>query len=142
MMLKICSEGANSCYICGELNTMQTMIDEVIDQDIQIQDKFCVYEVKVLSSYAVREFDEAIETVLSFRKQLGLPTFKNKPISKLVILKEVMKTIRALGNKTTEEISSLPLMTDNRIIMGQRMLELVISACYSVSKLLRSLYIT
>ena len=121
---------------------MQLMIDEVIDQDIPIEDKFCVYEVKVLSSYAVREFDEAIETVLSFRKQLGLPTFKNKPISKLVILKEVMKTIRSLGNKTAEEISSLPLLTDNRIIMGQRMLELVISAAYSVSKLLRSLYIT
>ena len=141
-MLKLCSEGANSCYICGELDKMQEMIDEVIDQDIPIQDKFCVYEVKVLSSYAAREFDAAIETVFSFRKQLGLPTFKNKSISKLLILKEVMKTNRALSNKTAEEISRLPLLTDNRIIMGQRMLELVISACYSVSKLLRSLYIT
>ena len=71
MMLKMCSEGANSCYICGELDKMQEMIDEVIDQDIPIQDKFCVYEVKVLSSYAAREFDAAIETVFSFRKQLG-----------------------------------------------------------------------
>ena len=142
-MLKICSEGANSCYICGEIDTMQVMIDEVIDQDIPIQDKFRVYEVKVLSSYAVREFDVAIETVFSFRKQLGLPIFKNKKhISKLTILKEVMKTNRALGNKTVEEISSQPLLADNRIIMGQRLLELVISAAYSVSKLLRSLYIT
>ena len=141
-MLKMCSEGANSCYICGELNTMQLMIDEVIDQDIPIQDKFCVYEVKVLSSYAAREIDDALETVLSFRKQLGLPTFKNKKhISKLTILKEVMKTNRALANKTAEEISSLPLLTDDRIIMGQRMLESVVSAAYSVSKLLISLSI-
>ena len=113
---------------------MQVMIDEVIDQDIPIQDKFRVYEVKVLSSYAVREFGVAIETVLRFRKQLGLPIFKNKKhISKVTILKEVIKTNRALGNKTAEEISSLPLLTDNRIIMGQKMLESIVSAAYSVS---------
>jgi predicted ATPase len=138
-MLKLCSEGANSCFICGDLSTMQGMIDEVIGQDIPIQDKFCVYKVKVLSAYAARECDDALETIFVFRKQLGLPTLKNKPISKLVIMKEVMKTNRTLGNKTAEDISSLPVLTENRIIMGQRMLELAASAAFSVSNLRSSL---
>lgn len=77
--------------------------------------------------------NEAIDTIFSFRQQLGLPILKNKPASPLIIIKEFIKTKRALGNKTAEDIASLPELTDDRIIMGQRMLELACTSSFQVS---------
>ena len=51
IMLELCSVGANSCFICGDLSTMNQFIDEVMRQDIPVEDKFRVYEVKVKAAY-------------------------------------------------------------------------------------------
>ena len=49
MMIKICSEGANACFISNDIDTMHKFIDEVISKDISIDDKFRVFEVKSLA---------------------------------------------------------------------------------------------
>ena len=135
MMLTLCSEGANACFICGDLDTMNKLIAEVLSRDIPIQDKFNAYKVKVVAYHANGEFNKALSTAIDFRRQLGLPTLKNKPVNTLIIIKEFIKTKRALGKKTAEDIASLPELTDDRIIMGQRMLELSASASFAVSKI-------
>lgn len=132
-MLKLCSEGANCCFICGDLDTMNSLIAQVIAQDIPVSEKFSVYEVKLQAAYAACNFDEAIKTGFDFRRQLGLPTPKNIPVHMLVIIKEFIKTKNAVGNRTAEDIARLPELTDDRIIMGQRMLELISTSCYQVS---------
>ena len=134
-MLKLCSEGANACFISGDIDTMHEFINEVLSKDISIEDKFDVYEVKILAAAGAGAgiYGEAINTAFSFRKQLGLPTMKNKPVSELVIIKEFIKTKRRLGNMTAEDIASLPELTDDRIIKGQRMLELAVTSAYAVS---------
>ena len=50
-----------------------------------------------------------------------------------MIMKELIKTKRALGNMTAEDIASLPELTDDKIIKGQRMLELAANSSYAVS---------
>ena len=113
---------------------MHELINEVLNrQDIPVLDKFAVYEVKILTSNAAGMYGEAINTAFLFRKQLGLPTIKNKPVSELMIMKEFIKTKRALGNMTAEDIASLPELTDDRFIKGQRMLELAVTSAYAVS---------
>jgi len=76
--------------------------------------------------------NEAIDIIFSFRQQLGLPILKNKPASPLIIVKEFIKTKNALGKRTAEDIASLPDLTDDRIIMGQRMLELACTSSFQV----------
>lgn len=134
LILKLCSEGANACSICGDLDTMNALIAEVLSQAIPIQDKFNAYKVKVMAAHAAGEFNEALNTAFDFRRQIGLPTLKNKPVNTLIIIKEFIKTNRSLGNRTAEDIGSLPDLTDDRIVMGQRMLELSASSSFAVSK--------
>ena len=103
-MLTLCSEGANACFICGDLDTMNKLIAEVLSRDIPIHDKFNAYKVKVVSYHANGEFNKALQTAIDFRRQLGLPTLKNKPVNTLTIIKEFIKTKRALGKRTAEDL--------------------------------------
>ena len=132
-MLDLCSEGANACQVCRDLDTMNETIDEVICQDIPIEDKFNVYEVKILAAHAAEDFTEALETAMDYRRQLGLPTLKNKPAHPFTVIKEFIKTKYTLGNRTAEVISKLSELTDERVVMGQRMLELAATSSFTVS---------
>ena len=132
-MIKLCSKGANACFVSGDLDTMHELITEVLSQDIPVVDKFNVYEVKIQATHAAKDFDEGISIAFDFRRQLGLPSLKNKAVNPLIIVKEFVKVMRALGNRTAEDIANLPELTDDRIIMGQRMLELLATSCSQVS---------
>ena len=130
MMLQLCSEEAKACFINGDLVSMKLLIDEVLSKDITIADKFKAYEIKILAASGEAKFGEAADTAIEVRKQLGLPTPANKPASILIVLKEYFKTSRMLGNRTPEELASLPKMQDRRIKMGNRMLELLLTSYY------------
>ena len=135
-MLALCSQGANACFICGDLDMMNKLLAEVLSQNISIQEKFVAYEVKCLAIYAAGDFMGAIDTAIDVRRQLGLSTFKNKPAHTLIIIKEFIKTKRVVGSRTAEEIANLPEMTNKRVAMGQRMLELLLTSSIDVSKIL------
>ena len=133
-MLALCSEEANACFVIGDLDGMGSLIDEVLSKDIPITDKFKVYEVKILSLNTSGRFRESIDTALEFRRQLGLPAPKNKPASIVTVLAAFIKTNRALGARTAEDIASLPPLEDERIVMGQRMLELLFTSTYQAQQ--------
>ena len=167
-MLQLTSEAANAAYITGDFDNMNVLIDEVLNRKgISVEDKFRVYEVKILAEqgkicvdvYFVHilctflfyfiltsftlsisnittgagNYHESIALGIDIRKQLGLKTPKDKKTSVLTILKGYMKTNWLLGNKSAEELSNLPELTNERIIMGQRILELMEISCYQVS---------
>ena len=133
LMLQLCGEGANACFVNGDLDDMHVFIAEVLGQDdIPTAAKFRVYEVKVLAAHASAEFNLSLNTAFDFRKQLGLPTLKNKPANPLIVLKKFIKTNRMIGNKTADDIANLPELTDERIVMGQRMLELAATSSFLV----------
>lgn len=139
ILLELCSEGAHTCYITGEHDITNEFIDEVLHHGHTIQEKFRVYEVKMLAVMAKGNYQESLSLGLEVRKQLGLSTpsynrtTNNKVISTMIILKRYTETSRKLGNRTAEELASLPELKDERIIMGQRMLELLLTSCYPVS---------
>ena len=78
-------------------------------------------------------YHESIALGIDVRKQLGLKTPKDEKTSALSILKGYMKTNWLLGNRSAEELANLPELTDERIIMGQRILELMEISCFQVS---------
>ena len=125
LMLSLCSEGAHTYFICGDLETAKSLVTEVIKQDsITIEDKYTAYKIKTQAHYASSEFDEALNTAFSFRKQLDLPTLKNKQASMPIVVKKFMITMKELGERTAEDIADMPDLTDQRVEMGQRMLDL------------------
>mmetsp|Transcript_28908 Transcript_28908/g.68879 ORF Transcript_28908/g.68879 Transcript_28908/m.68879 type:complete len:719 (+) Transcript_28908:357-2513(+) len=138
-MLKLCSEGAHASYTIDDFDTMNQLIDEVLGRDTSVQEKFRVYEVKILVEQGYGNHAEAIELGFDVRRKLGLPTLLNitrEKVSILSILVGYARTCRALGNRTAEELANLPILTDERIIMGQRMLELIEISCFQVQPLM------
>ena len=139
ILLELCSEGAHTCYITGEHDITNELIDQVLHHGNTIQEKFRVYEVKMLTVMATGNYQESLSLGLDVRKQLGLSTpsynrvTNNKVISTMMILKRYGETSRKLENRTAEELANLPELQDERIIMGQRMLELLLTSCYQVS---------
>ena len=134
LMLELCNGGVEACFICGDLDTMSTLISEVMKQkDIALISKFRVYKIMVQAYHITGNYTEAINTGLEFRRKLGFGTLKNRPTNTLIILKEFAKTNRVLGKMKAVDIASLPELTDGRIAVGQRMLGLLITSVYSVS---------
>ena len=129
-MLLIYCEEANVCFINGDKETMNMLIDEVLLRDIPVVEKFRALEVKLLSLQAAQKFEESITTALQFRRELGLAAPPNKPASKITVLKEYLKTTRTLKGLTADEIVALPELKDERIILGQRILEIIIPATF------------
>ena len=134
-MLKLCSEEAKATFITGDFDTMNVHIDEILSKDIPITDKYKAYEVKILYVQEVlQNFQKSLDIAIDVRRQLGMQAPKNKPHSTLKIVYEFLKTNRALGKMTAEDLlASLPDLSDERVIMGIRVLNLMGNASFSVS---------
>ena len=131
-MLKLCSEGANAAYVLGDFDKMNELIDEVLKQRISIEDKFRVYEIKMLALQAAGNNHESLELGIDIRRQLGFYTPPNKPVSVLMILLGYIITRIYIGKRTREELANLPELTNQRYIMAQRILVLIELDCYAV----------
>jgi len=131
LTLQLYSEGANLAYRTGDTNTMNILLDEVISRpDLTIMEKFRAYEIRIIARQSSDQFRESLTLGIDVLKQLGLPLLKDKPRSIISIVFEYVKTKRALGTRTAEELASLPRLTDERIGMGLRISELLLTSCY------------
>eukprot|EP00984_Skeletonema_dohrnii_P008438 scaffold3105_cov135-Skeletonema_dohrnii-CCMP3373.AAC.6 len=131
-MLDLCSHGANACFVTGDFDSMNALIDEVLSKDIDTKEKYRVSDIKVKSFYSAGKFNESIDAALDFNRQLGLPTPQKKPASKFTIIREFIRVKRLLKNKTAEDIANLPELEDERYEMGQRMNEHLAISIYHV----------
>lgn len=112
---------------------MNTFLEEVLGRDeLSVKDKLKVFEIKILAAQATGNFNDAINTGIEVRKALGLRTPPNKPASLLTVLKEFIKTSSALGQRSADDIANLPELKDDRIIMGQKVLENLLVSSYQV----------
>ena len=131
LTLKLCNEGADLAYMTGDTKTMNDLIDKVlIRRDLTAAERFRMTEVKLLADRTEDNFREQLTLGLDFLKELDLATLKNKPRPIISIIAGYTKTNRALGNRTAEELASLPPLTDERFGMGLRIAELIVDACY------------
>eukprot|EP00984_Skeletonema_dohrnii_P012657 scaffold5163_cov81-Skeletonema_dohrnii-CCMP3373.AAC.1 len=131
-MLDLCSHGANACFVTGDFDSMNELIDEVLSKDIDTKEKYRVSEIKVKSLHNIGKFNESINAALDFRRQLGLPTPKKKPASTFTIIREYIRVKRLLKNKTAEDIANLAELDDERCEMGERMNEHLATCIYRV----------
>jgi len=130
-ILQLCSEGCHASYITGDFNTMNELIEEVLKQDISVEEKFRVYECKMLALQAAGNFHASLALGIDVRRQLGFYTPPDKEVSKLAILSGHIRTRLLLGNRTPEELANLPKLTNKRFIMAQRVLELIGFDCWT-----------
>ncbi|EJK70311.1 hypothetical protein THAOC_08341 [Thalassiosira oceanica] len=131
LTLQLYSEGANLAYRTGDTNTMNILLDEVLSRpDLTIMEKFRAYEIKIIARQSADQYHESLKLGLEVLKQLGLPVLDDKPRSKISVVIEYLRTKRALGKRTAEELASLPRLTDERIGMGLRISELLLTSCY------------
>ena len=130
--LTLYSEGAFACYRTGDYDTMNELIDEVVKQDIiSIEEKFRCYEIKMLAYETLGDNNLSLDLGIEVRKQLGFYTPPNKPVSNLSILTGYVKANYLLGKKTPEDLASLPQLTDTRVIMAHKMLEMIGLDCFN-----------
>jgi len=108
---------------------MEKLVDELLSRDFPIKQVFEAYEVKMLAAQAANRFDEAISVALEVRRQLGFKSIPTK-VSKLTVIREFHKTKKAVQGRSAEELAALPKLTDQRVAMGQRMLELLCTSTY------------
>ncbi|EJK71681.1 hypothetical protein THAOC_06856, partial [Thalassiosira oceanica] len=131
LSLQLYSEGACLAYRTGDISTMEVLLGEVLSRpDLTVMEKFRAYEIKIIARQSAEQFQESLTIGLDVLKQLGLHVLNNKPRSKLAIAVEYTKTKRALGKRTAKELASLPRLTDERIGMGLRISELLLTSCY------------
>ena len=130
MMVQLYSEGANACFVCGDFDTMNVLIDEVLAKDISIEAKYRAYEVKIFALTAASDWPPIIDIGMHIRRELGLSVMKNKPVPLWKILKEYMKTDRLLKKITSDEIVRMPQLEDKKMILGQRVLERILPTAY------------
>ena len=130
-MLQLKSNEAHARFVIGDNKIMEMLIDDVLTRkDIDTQKKFVAYEVKIISSIIKFDYDMAIDTAMLVRKKLGLRAPANKPNSKLMVAKELFKTNRIMKRYSAEDIAALPKLSDERVIKGQRLLDLIFSAVF------------
>jgi len=131
-MLDLCSHGANACFLTGDFDTMNALINEALSKDIDTKEKYNVSDIKVRSLFTAGNANESIDAALDFRRQLGLPISEKKPASKFTIIREFIRVKKLLKNKTAEDIANLPMLDDELYEMGQRMIHLLGACVYQV----------
>ncbi|EJK55718.1 hypothetical protein THAOC_24519, partial [Thalassiosira oceanica] len=106
LTLQLYSEGASLAYRTGDTNTMNVLLDEALSRtDLTVMEKFRAYEIKILARHSADQYHEALALGLGVRKQLGLPVLIDKPRSMVSVVIEYIKTKRALGKRTAEELA-------------------------------------
>jgi len=74
-------------------------------------------------------FGKAVDTAMLVRQKLDLPA---PPTDQpLAVQNEFARTMELVANRSAEEIADLPELKEERIIMGQRMLETLLESTYT-----------
>ena len=117
-MLDLTSEAANASYRAGDVNQMDELINDVLRRDLSVEEKFRVYETKMIAEQAEGNYRVSVSLGLDVRRQLGLSAPPNKPVSTISSLAMYLKTKHALGKRTPEEIASLPILAGRCAIIA------------------------
>jgi len=120
--LKLFSAEAQARFTNGDLHVMNELIEEVLSRDIPVEDKFSIYETKILAATSGDRHAEALSTTLHVCKQLGFKPLPSKA-SKVKIGIEYLKTNVLVKGLCKEDIAALPDLSDKKVIMGQQLME-------------------
>ena len=126
---------AKARFIIGDLGIANDILDELLkikNNSLPMSERFKAYEMKILVAQTLSNFDDAISLALELRKELQFKPIPLHP-SMFTIIKEYIQTKRALKNRSAEDLVSLPDLTDERVVIGQRMLDLLATCAYQAN---------
>ena len=132
--VQIYNAEARARFIIGDMDAANNLLDELLSRSktLSMIDKFKAFEVKILIAQSQSNFDKAISLALELREQLR---FKPIPtnVSTIAIIREYMKTNLAFKDRTQEDLAALPYATDERVMIGQQILELIMPSVYQAN---------
>ncbi|MDJ1182465.1 trifunctional serine/threonine-protein kinase/ATP-binding protein/sensor histidine kinase [Roseofilum casamattae] len=121
-------EAANSAYLQGDYEKMETLIEAAIGNAHSIRDRVQAYEIKIQSSMAQNKRLEAIDIALDFLDELGVKISKNPNESDIRNSLEETKNI--LGETQVKDLVDLPKMIDPEKLAALRILAAIFPAAH------------
>jgi predicted ATPase len=113
LTLDLFSSAAESNGHLGNVESMESLCDEVLKQDIPLLDKLRVYNVMVSHIANSGRYAEAVVLLLKILRQLGCTFPKSSTSRSLATLAGLAKARATLNSRTPDEITNLPKMTDS-----------------------------
>lgn len=131
LTLELHVEGAESAYLCGKFEAMESLAQAVLDQGRTLLDKVRVYEVKIQAYKAQYQIQTAIDTALPVLAMLGFK-FQLQP-SRMQLALALHRVKLALLGRNIEHLAQLPEMQDPQALAAIRIMNSVGSAAYFVA---------
>ncbi len=131
LTLELHIEGAEAAYLCGNFETMEFIIQAVLDNGHTLLDKVRVYEVKIQAYKSQYQIQKAIETALPVLAMLGFK-FQFKP-SKMQIALGLQRVKFSMLGKDIEHLAKLPEMNNPKVSAAIRIMNNIGSAAYFVA---------
>lgn len=131
LALELHIEGAQAAYASTDFELMETLAEKALLKCREGLDKARVYEITIAGYTAQNKLEKALDTSFHALGLLGISIPKRPNL--IHVMLEYMKTLLALRGKKTEELLSIPTMTDKRYITGMRIIVGIGMASYSAS---------
>ena len=131
LALQLNTEASEAAYLCGQLERMNALTQEVIDRARDLMDKVRAYEIRIAGYIARVEKLKTIETGLTVLRLLGVKVSSNPNMGH--VLKELVHAKAALLGKGIEPLLDHKKMTDARKTAAMRIATAISSTAYVVS---------
>jgi len=130
--LKLYQEGAEAAYLCGQFEKMHYLVDSVIKNAHQLNEKVKVYNLQILTAIAQKQLQKAVQIGLQLLNQLGIH-LPEEPSDDFVQQALIEVNTLIPSNNNIQSLLQLPEMTDSNAIAAMEILDTVSTAAYSAS---------
>jgi histidine kinase len=109
LTLEILSQQAESAYLIGDFDLMETQFDIILKNSKDVLHTTKAYIIKIQAYTTSLKIEKALEVSLEALRKLGIKL--DKMPNKLGVISGLLKTKFLLRNKTPEILEDLPIMT-------------------------------
>jgi signal transduction histidine kinase len=120
LALKLHSHAAESCWLSGDVESMEFHVAQVLAHARDPLEKLHVYYIKGSWLRVNHQLKEAIEFMLEILSELGIEF--PRPVTPGDIAAASAEVTAALGGRSIQELASLPPMKDPRLLAAMRLL--------------------
>ena len=127
--LKLLAGAAEASYCKGDYGAMGVYADRLLSEQCPDDLERNMLFYKVLAATGQDRREEALDTGRTMIENLGMGTFPKKP-GIVRVIKELVKTKRALRNHTKESLEALPILADKKRIAAMKIIDVLKTASY------------
>ncbi|MCB1180307.1 MAG: serine/threonine-protein kinase PknK, partial [Leptospiraceae bacterium] len=131
LAVKVYLEVGETAFLSGNFDSMENILDTLLENEIELVDKAKAYEIKMHSLTAMHNSLGTVKMSLQILKLLGIDIPENPGQEE--IGKELGVTMEALSKFKINELLDLPEMKDNEKIAALRILEATFSPCFQTN---------